>query len=196
NADKSPHKDTASLVKALKAANGKMSYASAGMGGSYHLSSETFLSSIGASAVHVPYRSGGQAITDLIAGQVDYMFDMAPATLGYLNSTPPKMRALAVAHDKRLPSLPNVPTFAEQGFKNLELSNWIGVIAPKGTPPAIIDKLNKAINRALQEPDMVKRITEPGNVIGGGDPKAFADFIASESMRWSKLIKDKNIKAE
>ena len=196
NADKSPYKSLADLVSALKAAPGKMSYASAGSGGSFHLAGEMFKSSVGASAVHIPYRGGGPATNDLLAGQVDYMFDMVPAALGYLKSSPPKLRPLAVANDKRLPSLPDVPTFAELGVKEMEISNWFGIVAPKGTPKPIVDKLNQAINRALQEPDLVQRITAPGNVVGGGDAKAFGDFVSAESNRWSKLIKDKGIKPE
>lgn len=196
NADKSPYKSLNDLVNALKAAPGKMSYASAGSGGSFHLAGEMFKSSVGASAVHIPYRGGGPATNDLLAGQVDYMFDMVPAALGYLKSSPPKLRPLAVANDKRLPSLPDVPTFAELGVKEMEISNWFGIVAPKGTPKPIVDRLNQAINRALQEPDLVQRITAPGNVVGGGDAKAFGDFVSAESNRWSKLIKDKGIKPE
>jgi tripartite-type tricarboxylate transporter receptor subunit TctC len=196
NAEKSPHKDVKSLINTLKDPRSKASYASAGLGGAYHLAAEIFKANTNTYAVHIPYRSGGQAINDLLAGQVDFMFDMAPAVLSYVNGTPPKMRALAVANDKRLASLPDVPTLAELGYKNMELSNWLGVIAPKGTPPAIIDKLNKAINRALQEPDIAQRITGPGNIIGGGEPKVFADLLASETKRWTTLIKEKGIKAE
>lgn len=196
NADKSPHKTLPELVAALKAAPGRMSYASAGAGGSFHLAGEMFKSSAGVFSVHIPYRGGGPATNDLLAGQVDYMFDMVPAAMGYLKASPPKLRPLAVAHDKRLPSLPNVPTFAELGVKHMEISNWFGVVAPKGTPKPIVDKLNQAINRALQEPDLVQRITTPGNVVGGGDAKAFADFVSSETRRWSQLIKEKDIKPE
>jgi len=196
NADKSPHRDLKSLVAALKAAKGTMSYGSSGAGGVYHLTGELFKATLEVSAIHVPYRSGGQMLNDLMAGQVDYAFDMAPSSLGYLKSQPPKMRALAVANDKRLQSLPDVPTFDELGYKGLEISNWFGIVAPKGTPEAIIQKLNTAINRALKEPDLAQRITAPGNIISGGTPKVFSDHIASESTRWIKLIKDKDIKVE
>lgn len=196
NAEKSPHKQLKDLVSALKAAPGRMSYASAGSGGSFHLAGEVFKSSVGASAVHIPYRGGGPATNDLLAGQVDYMFDMVPAAMGYLKASPPKLRPLAVAHDQRLASLPDVPTFAELGVKDMEISNWFGIVAPKGTPQPVIDKLNQAINRALKEPDMVQRITTPGNVVGGGDAKAFGDLIAAETRRWTQLIKDKGIKPE
>lgn len=196
NAEKSPHKSLADLVKALKAAPGKMSYASAGSGGSFHLAGELFKANADVFSVHIPYRGGGPAINDLLAGQVEYMFEMLPSAMPYLKSTPPKMRPLAVAHEKRLPSLPDVPTFAELGVKGMEISNWFGIVAPKATPKPIVDKLNQAINRALQEPDLAQRITAPGNVVGGGTPEQFASLIASETARWSALIKEKNIKPE
>ena len=194
--DKSPYKNLKELISAAKATPGKMSYASAGSGGAYHLAGEMFNVATGTSSVHIPYKGGGPATNDLLGGTVQYMFDMAPATLGYIKATPPKMRALAVASDKRLPALPDVPTFAELGIKDMEISNWIGIIAPKGTPPAIVNKLNQAINKALQEPDLAQRITSMGNVIGGGSPQDFASFIAAESARWSKLIKERNIQGE
>lgn len=196
NADKSPHKDLRGLVAALKESKGNMSYGSSGAGGVYHLTGELFKSVFEVSAVHVPYRSGGQMLNDLIAGQVDYAFDMAPSSMGFLKSKPSKMRALAVANDKRLASLPDVPTFAELGYKGMEISNWFGIVAPKGTPETIINQLNTAINKALQDPDMAQRITGPGNIIGGGSPKAFSDHVAAESARWTKLIRDRDIKAE
>lgn len=196
NAEKSPHKDLKGLLAAMKTSKGNMSYGSSGAGGVYHLTGELFKVNMDVSAVHVPYRSGGQMLNDLLAGQVDYAFDMAPSSLPYLKSTPAKMRALAVANDKRLPSLPDVPTFAELGYKDMEISNWFGFVAPKGTPEAVINKLNAAINKALQSPDIAQRIAGPGNIIAGGTPKAFADHIAAESARWTKLIKDKDIKAD
>jgi len=196
NAEKSPYKSVKDLTDALKAKPGRLSYASAGSGGSFHLAGEMFKTSTGVFSVHIPYRGGGPATNDLLAGQVDYMFDMVPAALPYLKSASPKLYPLAVAHDKRVPSLPNVPTFTELGIKDMEISNWFGIVAPKGTPKPIVDKLNQAINRALQEPDLAARITTPGNVVMGGTPQAFADFVASESNRWSKLIKEKNIQAE
>lgn len=196
NAEKSPYKNLKELVAGMKAAPGRTSYASAGSGGSFHLAGELFKSSAGVFAIHIPYRGGGPATNDLLAGQVDFMFDMLPAAMGYLKATPQKLRPLAIAHDKRLPALPDVPTFAELGIKDMAISNWFGVVAPRGTPKPVVDKLNQAINRALQEPDMVQRITGPGNVVGGGDPKVFADLITSETQRWTKLIKEKDIKAE
>lgn len=196
NAEKSPHKNLKDLLADLKAKPGKLSYASAGSGGSFHLAGELFKSNADVFAVHIPYRGGGPAINDLLAGQVDYMFEMLPSAMPYLKSTPAKMRPLAIAHEKRMASLPDVPTFAELGVKGMEVSNWFGVVAPKGTPKPIVDKLNAAVNRALAEPDLAQRITTPGNVVGGGTPEQFSALISEETKRWTKLIRDKGIKPE
>ena len=196
SAEKSQFKTLKEMLAFAKSNPGKLSYASAGTGGAYHLAGELVKDATGTFTVHIPYRGGGPATTDLIAGQVDYMFDMLPAAMTYLKSSPPRMRALAVASDKRLPQIPDVPTFAELGLKNLEMSNWFGVIAPKGTPPAIVAKLNQAINRALKEPDMIERIAGQGNIIGGGTPEEFGAFVAGETKRWTKLVKEKKISAE
>lgn len=194
--DKSRHKTLQELLAASKAAPGKLSFASAGSGGAFHLAGEMLDIVSGTDAVHIPYRGGGPATNDLLGGTVDYMFDMVPAAMGYLKSTPPRMRALAVASDKRLASLPEVPTFAEQGLKGMEISNWFGIVAPKGTPEAVVARLNEAINQALKEPDLARRITEPGNLIGGGSAAEFAAFIAAESARWGQLIRERGIKGE
>ena len=196
NAEKSPYRSVKELVEAMKTQPGKLSYASAGSGGSFHLAGELFKANAGVFSIHIPYRGGGPAINDLLAGQVDYMFEMLPSAMPYLKSSPARMRPLAVAHEKRLPSLPDTPTFAELGIQGMEISNWFGIVAPKGTPKPVIDKLNQAINRALQEPDLAQRITVPGNVIGGGTPEAFATLISSETTRWTRLIKEKGIKPE
>lgn len=196
SAEKSPHKSFKEFQAYAKANGGKLSYASAGSGGSFHLAGEMLEDAINTKLVHIPYRGGGLATNDLIAGTVDFMFDMVPAALPYLKSSPARMRALAVAADKRLPQLPEIPTFAELGVREMEMSNWFGIVAPKGTPDAIVAKLNDAVNRALREPDLAQRITTAGNVIGGGTPADFRDWIAAEARRWSKLIKEKEIRPE
>ncbi len=196
SAEKSTFKSFKEFEVYAKANSGKVSYASAGTGGSFHLAGELLEDAVGAKMIHVPYKGGGPATNDLIAGTVDFMFDMLPASAGYLKATPPRMRALAVATPQRLPQLPEVPTFAELGYKGMEMSNWFGIVAPKGTPPAIVAKLNQAINRALKEPDLAQRITGPGNQIAGGSPEEFAAFIAEESRRWTKVVKDKNIRPD
>jgi len=196
SAEKSPFKSYAELVAWGKANPGKLNYASAGPGGAFHLAGEMLEDVAGLQMVHIPYKGGAPATTDLIAGNVNFMFDMVPAAMPYLKATPPKARALAVANDKRLAQLPDVPTFSELGVKGMEMSNWFGIVAPKGTPPAIVAKLNDAINKALKEPDLTERITSQGNVVGGGTPEEFAAFVASETKRWTKIVNEKDIRPE
>jgi tripartite-type tricarboxylate transporter receptor subunit TctC len=194
--DKSPLKSVQDVIKEAKAKPDKLSYASAGQGGAYHLAGEQFKDITGTQMVHIPYKGGGPAVTDLLGGQVDLMFDWITAGMPHISSNPPKMRALAITSEKRSPQLPNVPTFEELGIKGMVMSNWFGVVGPKNMPPAIVAKLNAAINQALADPDVKEKITQGGNEVGGGDPQAFAKFIASESDRWAKLIKAKGIKPE
>jgi tripartite-type tricarboxylate transporter receptor subunit TctC len=193
---KSPYNSVADLVAAGKAKPGKLTFASAGNGGSFHLAGEMFEDTTAINLIHVPYRGGAPATNDMLAGVVDLMFDMLPSAAPHLKGTNPRMRALAIASARRNPLLPEVPTFAELGIKNMEISNWFGIVAPKGTPPAIVAKLNAAINRALAEPSLKDTIISQGNEVGGGTPQEFGAFIAAESARWGKLIKEKNIKAE
>jgi tripartite-type tricarboxylate transporter receptor subunit TctC len=192
--EKSPFKTFNELITYGKAHPDKINFASAGTGGAYHLAGELLAQSTGVPMVHVPYKGGGPATTDLLAGQVTFMFDMAPAVLPHIKEH--KMRALAVAHEKRLAQLPDVPTLGELGLKDMVMSNWFGLVAPKGTPPAIIAKLNDAANKALKEPDVVKAITEPGNILAGGTPEQFQSFVNSETARWTKVVKDKHITAD
>jgi tripartite-type tricarboxylate transporter receptor subunit TctC len=193
SAERSPVKTLADLLAVGKTRPDALSYASAGSGGAFHLAGELLEDASGVKMLHVPYKGGGPATTDMLAGTVSFMFDMVPAALPYLKPTPPKARALAVAAAQRLPQLPDVPTFAELGYKNFEVSNWFGVIAPKGTPAPVVAQLNDAVNRALRDPDIAERITGQGNVMGGGSAQEFAAFISAETARWAKIIKDKNI---
>ncbi|MCG2592915.1 tripartite tricarboxylate transporter substrate binding protein [Ramlibacter sp. XY19] len=192
--EKSPLKTFNDLVAFGKANPDKVNFASAGTGGAYHLAGELLAQSTGVPMVHVPYKGGGPATTDLLAGQVTFMFDMAPAVLPHIKEH--KMRALAVAHEKRLAQLPDVPTLGELGLKDMAMSNWFGLVAPKGTPPAIIAKLNDAANKALREPDVAQAITGPGNILAGGTPEQFQVFVNAETTRWGKVVRDKHITAE
>jgi len=194
SSEKSPVRSLNDLLSLGRAKPDALTYASAGNGGSFHLAGELMESLTGVKMLHVPYKGGGPATTDMLAGNVSFMFDMVPAALPYVKSN--KARPLAVAHNKRLPQLPDVPTFAELGFKGMEISNWFGVIAPKGTPPEIVGKLNAAVNRALKEPDLAERITSQGNIIAGGSADAFSWFIVAESARWGKVIREKKIQPD
>jgi tripartite-type tricarboxylate transporter receptor subunit TctC len=192
--ENSPLKSFKDLVAYGKANPGKVTFASAGVGGAYHLAGELLSEATAVPMVHVPYKGGGPATTDLLGGQVTFMFDMAPAVLPHIKEH--KMRALAVANDKRLAQLPDVPTLDEMGLKNMSMSNWFGLVAPAKTPKAIIAKLNDAANKALKDPQVAEAIQGPGNIIGGGTPEQFLTFVNGETTRWSKVVKDKHITAD
>lgn len=192
----SPAKTAQDLIRNAKMKPGAMSYASGGLGGSHHLAGELFEQNAKLDMVHVAYKGGAPATNDLIAGNVDLMFEWIYAVMPYLKGDAPKLRPLAITSDKRSPLLPDVPTFAELGVPGMEMSNWFGVVVPKGTPPAVIAKLNQAINKAIREPDVAEKITSQGNEVAGGTPDEFGTFIRAESDRWSKLVKTHNIKPE
>jgi tripartite-type tricarboxylate transporter receptor subunit TctC len=144
--------------------------------------------------IHVPYKSGSAGLTDLMAGNVTMMFDQMYSAMPSIKGD--KLRAIAITSKKRSPLLPNIPTFAEAGYPKVEVLNWQGLIAPKGTPKAIIDKLNAAANEALKDPQLRELMLSQGNEIGGGTPADFATLIKSESAKWSTVVKTANIKPE
>jgi tripartite-type tricarboxylate transporter receptor subunit TctC len=191
---KSPYKTVAELVAAAKAKPGVLTAANGGIGGSHHLSAELFKQTAGLDIISVAYKGGAPGATDLMAGNVDMMFEQMYAAAPSINSG--KLRPLAITSRTRLPQFPNVPTFAEVGYPGVEVLNWQGVIVPKGTPAAIIAKLNDAVNRALKEPDMREKITSQGNEVAGGTPQEFAALIASESEKWGKVVRTAQIKPE
>ncbi len=191
---KSPYKSVADVVAAAKAKPGVLTAANGGIGGSHHLSAELFKQTAGLDIISVAYKGGAPGATDLMAGNVDMMFEQMYAAAPSINSG--KLRPLAITSKTRLPQFPNVPTFAEVGYPGVEVLNWQGVIVPKGTPAAIIAKLNDAVNRALKEPDMREKITSQGNEVAGGTPQEFAALIASESEKWGKVVRTAQIKPE
>ena len=189
-----PYKSLADVIAAAKAKPGAITIGNAGLGGAHHLSAELLEDAAKIQVLGVPYKGGGPAATALLGGEIDMMFEQTYAALPSIQAG--KTRALAVTSEKRLPSLPDVPTMAELGYPQVTVSNWLGIVAPKGTPPAVIKRVNEAYNKALAMPDMREKIAGPGNVVGGGTPEEFASFIAAEGKRWSALIKAKNIKME
>lgn len=192
-ADK-PYKSVKDVVTAAKAKPGSLTIGNAGSAGAHHLAAEAFEQAAGIDMIDVPYKGGGPAAAALLAGEIDMMFEQTYAALPSVEAG--KTRALAVTSEKRLPSLPDVPTMAELGYPQATISNWLGLIAPKGTPPEIVRKLNQAYNDALAMPDIREKIVGPGNEIGGGTPEAFAAFIESEGRRWTALVKAAGIKIE
>jgi tripartite-type tricarboxylate transporter receptor subunit TctC len=190
----SPYKTVQDIVVAAKAKPGVLTFSSGGIGGSHQLSAELFELNAGIQMIHVPYKSGSAALTDLMAGNVDLMFDQMYSAVPSIKAD--KIRPLAITSKKRSPLLPNVPSFGELGYPKVEVLNWQGLIAPKGTPKAIIDKLNAAANEALKDPQLRELMLSQGNEIGGGNPAEFAALIKTEGVKWSAVVKSANIKPE
>ncbi|MEA9603445.1 tripartite tricarboxylate transporter substrate binding protein [Polynucleobacter sp. JS-JIR-II-c23] len=190
----SPYKSVQDIVAAAKAKPGVLTFSSGGIGGSHQLSAELFEQNAGIQMIHVPYKSGSAALTDLMGGNVDLMFDQMYSAVPSIKAD--KIRPLAITSKKRSPLLPNVPSFTELGYPKVEVLNWQGLIAPKGTPKAIIDKLNAAANEALKDPQLRELMLSQGNEIGGGSPAEFASLIKAESAKWSAVVKTANIKPE
>ena len=182
------------VIAALKASPGKISFASSGNGSSDHLSAELFWQQTGTEAVHVPYKGGAPAITDLLGGQVDFSFQNVNAVLPHLRSG--KLRAIAVTGSQRSPVLPDVPTLAESGVKGAEVYSWQGMAAPKGLPVDVKARLSKAAIAAVQQPDIRKRFVEQGLEIVGNTPEEFTRFQAQENERWKQLIHTRKITAD
>ena len=190
----SPYKTVQDIVAAAKAKPGVLTFSSGGIGGSHQLSAEIFEQNAGIDMIHVPYKSGSAGLTDLMAGNVTMMFDQMYSAMPSIKAD--KLRPIAITSKKRSPLLPNVPTFAEVGYPKVEVLNWQGLIAPKGTPKAIIDKLNAAANEALKDPQLRELMLSQGNEIGGGSPAEFSALIKSESAKWSAVVKTANMKPE
>ena len=190
----SPYKTVQEIVAAAKSKPGILTFSSGGIGGSHQLSAELFKQSAGIDMIHVPYKSGSAGLTDLMAGNVTMMFDQMYSAMPSIKAD--KLRAIAITSKKRSPLLPNIPTFAEAGYPKVEVLNWQGLIAPKGTPKDIIDKLNTAANEALKDPQLRELMLSQGNEIGGGSPAEFAALIKAEAAKWSAVVKTANIKPE
>jgi len=190
----SPFKSVKDIMAAAKASPGKLSFASGGLGGSHHLSGEMFKSLAGLSITHIPYKGGAPATTDLMGGQVDMMFEQMYAAAPSIRAG--KLRALAITSKTRSPLFPDLPTMAESGVAGFEVQNWQGLVAPAGTPAALIKLLNETTNKALADLTIREQMLGQGNEIGGGTPEQFASFIKSEADRWGKLVKSANIKPE
>jgi tripartite-type tricarboxylate transporter receptor subunit TctC len=189
-----PYKTVKDLVAAAKATPGKMTYASGGIGGTHHMSAALFQSVAGLDMIHVPYKSGSAGATDLMGGQVQFMFEQMYAAMPSIKGG--KLRALAITSKTRSPLLPDLPTMAEAGYPEVEVQNWQGLVGPKGLPPDIVKYLNTMANKALQEPELKEKILSQGNELGGGSPEDFVALVKSEAPRWSKVVKDAKMTAD
>jgi len=189
-----PVRSVADVVAQAKAAPDKFSFASVGNGSPGHLAGELMVIRTGAQMVHIPYRGGGPAVTDVIGGQVPLLWVSIPAAAQQVKAG--KLRALAVSTLKRSPAFPDVPTMQEAGVADFEVDSWYAMLVPAKTPRAIIDKLNKALNTVLAEPAIRTQLLEQGADAVGGTPEALGKVIAAELPKWAKLAKDANIKAD
>jgi len=189
----SPYKTANDVIAAVRARPGKLTYGSAGTASSGHLAGSTFTHVYKLDMLHVPYKGAGPALVDLMGGQIDMMLD--PSALPHIRSG--KLRALAVPAERRLPALPDVPTFEEAtGTKGMIASAWYGLAAPAGTPPAIIERLNRELNAALESPEVKQQLIDFGADPRGTSAADFDRFMQSQIVRYGKIIKDANVKIE
>jgi tripartite-type tricarboxylate transporter receptor subunit TctC len=194
NATQPDVKTAKDVIAAARKAPGKLTYASAGNGTSIHLAGEVFTSLAQVDMLHVPYKGSGPAVSDLLGGQVNYMFDSITSARPHIESG--KLRALGLTTAKRSKSLPNVPTLAEAGLPGYEVSPWFAVFMPAATPKDIVAKVNAALLEAMKDPDVVKRFETIGAEPVGSTPEEMAQHLARESERWTKLIQERGIKLD
>jgi tripartite-type tricarboxylate transporter receptor subunit TctC len=171
----------------------KLTFGSGGVGSSQHIAAELFTMSTGIGLVHVPYKGGGQALVDLLGGQIDLMFDTAPTALPHIKGG--KLRALAVTTGNRFGLLPSVPTLAESGMPGFDFGGFLGLVAPAGTPADVVAKLNGEIQAALNA-DLRARLTDMGLDVAGGTPEQFAAFMREESAKYARIVKEARIQPQ
>jgi tripartite-type tricarboxylate transporter receptor subunit TctC len=177
-----------------KAKTTELSYASSGNGSASHLSMELFRTASGAKLSHVPFKGNAEALTQVFGGEIPVMFDAIPGVLAPIKSG--KVKALGIASPKRSPFLPDLPTIAEQGYPGFEAVGWIGIAAPARTPEPILKTLQAAIAKALEQPEMQKRMSELAFVPVGDTPEQFTAFIKSENAKWAKAVKESGAKVD
>ncbi len=182
-----PVNSMAELTKLLKANPGKFTFGSAGNGTTSHLAGEIYKSSAGLAVVHIPYRGGAQAMTDLVGGQVDMMIEVMPSAAPQARAG--RIRPLAVSTARRAPGWPDVQTMAESGLKGFDVSAWDAIVVPAGTPRAIIDKLNAAIRAALADPELRAQLAARGTEVAPGTPEELAKHITSNLTLWGDAVK-------
>lgn len=182
-----PYKSVAELVAHAKQNPGKLNYSSGGAGSSEHLGSEMFKFYAGVDITHIPYKGGAPALADLMGGQVTMMFSNRIGALPHIRSG--KLRALGVADGVRSPQLPEVPTFVEAGYPDLKVLVWSGIMAPTGTPAAIVNRLHAVITEAMQAPEMKAQMDDMGVTIASGGPAQFGEFLRNQIAQWRPIVK-------
>jgi tripartite-type tricarboxylate transporter receptor subunit TctC len=189
-----PVKTPQEFIAYAKANPGKLSYSTSGAGSSMHLAAELFKAQTGTFVLHVPYRGGGPAVADLIAGHVELSFATVLEAYGQVKSG--RIRALAVTSDKRVAALPDVPTLAEAGLPGYNSISWIGLLAPAGTPSALVDKISADLHAVMVDAEVKQKFTELGAIPAGTTPAQFQQLIDNDRKRYAQLIKDKHITVE
>ena len=189
-----PAKNISELIALAQTSPKSITYGSSGIGGFSHLAGALFESLAGVQMTHVPYKGGAPAMADVIGGQINLLFSTFLQSHGHIASG--RLRPLAVTTAKRSKALPNIPTVTESGVKGYEISGWYGVLAPAGTPNAIVEKLNKAMVKILKTPEMSDRLAVDGSEAVGNTPLEFGEHIKAETAKWRKLIKELDIKGE
>ena len=189
-----PANSVKELIEYARKNPGRINYGTSGNGTSVHLSMELFKSMTKTYMLHIPYKGSAPVVTDLLAGQIDLMFDNTPNVIGHVRAG--KMKALAVSTAQRSALAPDVPTVAEAGVPGYELAVWFGVLAPAGTPKDIINRLNAEIVKALNSADIKDRFAKQGVEVKTSTPEQFAEFLKSEVARWAKVVQEAGIKAD
>lgn len=182
------------LVAMAKAQPEKLTYASSGNGGSPHLSAETFKIASGTKILHVPYKGGGAAMTDLISGNVHMLFASVLETSAHIKAG--KLKALAITSKQRVSALPDVPTLQESGISGAESGSWLGLLAPAGTPAAIVDKISFSLQQVVAMPDVQQQLLAQGAVTRGGTPADFGELIAADRKKYARIIVDNQLTAD
>ncbi|APV48223.1 hypothetical protein BWI17_00115 [Betaproteobacteria bacterium GR16-43] len=182
------------LIAKAKAKPGELFYASSGNGSASHLAMESLQLAAGIKLTHVPFKGNSDAFTQVIGGQIPIISDAVPGAVPQVKGG--KLNALGVASLQRSPYLPDVPTVAEQGYPGFEVVGWIGIAAPAKTPEPILDRLNAEIRKALEQPDVKEKLTAASFVTAGGSRSEFTEFIRAETARWTKVVKEANVKAD
>lgn len=189
-----PVKTLKEFVEYAKNNPGKLNFGSTGIGSSMHLAGELFMTQTGAKMVHVPYNAPGTATTNMIANDIQLMFQLVPGIASQVKAE--KVKALAILSDTRSPALPDVPTTAELGFPKLQSSTWFAMLAPKGTPTPIIEKMNAEINAVLKDPEFQKKLAAIGATIMGGTAEKLSSHLSAELEKWGAVIQAAGIKAQ
>lgn len=189
-----PARDMAEFTRHAKANPGKLSFGSTGIGSSMHLAGELYMREYGAQMVHVPFSNPGNAVTNLISGELQLMFQLIPGIAAQVKAG--RVRAIGVMAPQRSPALPDVPTMVELGAPRLMSSTWFALLAPKGTPAAVVERVNAVTNEALADPAVKKRLSDMGATPLGGTSKQLADHLAAELDKWGRIVRDAKIEVK